>query len=40
MNSILSEHNYFLKIFESKNKFRHLTIKKPKKKNIDNYQVV
>ena len=34
INSILSEHNYFLRVFELKTKFRHLTMKKPKKQNI------
>ena len=32
INSILSK--YFLKVFELKNKFRHLSMKKPKKQNI------
>ena len=32
MNCILSEFNYFLRVFELKHKFWHLTIKKPKKK--------
>ena len=39
-NSILSKHNYFLRVFELKNKFRHLSMKEPKKQNIDNCQVV
>ena len=30
----LSKYNYFLKVFELKNKFRHLTMKDPKKENI------
>ena len=33
-NSILSKHDYFLKVFELKNKFRHLSMKEPKKQNI------
>ena len=32
INSILSKHDYFLKVFELKNKFRHLSMKEPKKK--------
>ena len=34
INSILSKHNYFLRGFELKNKFRHLSMNKPKKQNI------
>ena len=34
INYILSKHNYFLKIFELKNNFRHLSMKEPKKRNI------
>ena len=34
INSILSKHDYFLKVFELKNKFRHLSMKEPKKQNI------
>ena len=31
INYILSKHNYFLKVFELKNNFRHLSMKEPKK---------
>ena len=34
MNCFLSEFNYFLRVFELKNKLRHLTIKEPEKQNI------
>ena len=34
INSVLSKHDYFFKVFELKNKFRHLSMKKPKKQNI------
>ena len=34
INSIFSEHDYFLKVFELKNKFRHLSMKQTKKQNI------
>ena len=34
INSILSNHNYFLRVFKSKNKFRYLSMKEPKKQNI------
>ena len=34
MNCFLSEFNYFLRVFELKNKSRHLTIKEPRKQNI------
>ena len=41
INSILSKHDYFLKVFELKNKFRHLSINNKKNKTLlDNYQVV
>ena len=42
INSILSKHDCFLKVFELKNKFRHLLMKKTttKKTLLDNYQVV
>ena len=30
----LSKYNYFLRVFELKNKFQHLTMKDPKKENI------
>ena len=33
-NLILSKHNYFLRIFELKDKYRHLSMKEPKKQNI------
>ena len=40
-NSILSKHDYFLKVFELKNKFRHLSMKNQKNKTfLDNYEVV
>ena len=31
---ILAQHGYFLRVFELKNKFCHLTLKDPKKQNI------
>ena len=34
INSILSKYNYFLRIFELKNKFRQLSMKEPKKQNL------
>ena len=34
VNCFLSEFNYFLKVFELKNKIWHLTIKEPKTQNI------
>ena len=34
INCILSKHNYFLGVFELKRKFRHLSMKEPKKQNI------
>ena len=34
INLILSKHNYFLRIFELKNKYRQLLTKEPKKQNI------
>ena len=34
INSVLSNHNYFLRVFELKNKFRYLSMKEPKKQNI------
>ena len=34
INSVLSKHDYFFKFFELKNKFRHLSMKEPKKQNI------
>ena len=41
INSILSKHDYFLKVFELKNKFRYLSMKEPKNKTLlYNYQVV
>ena len=29
---LLAKHRYFLRVFELKNKFRHLALKNPKKK--------
>ena len=41
INSVLSKHDYFLKVFELKNKFRYLSMKEPKNKTLlYNYQVV
>ena len=34
INSVLLKHDYFLKIFKLKNKFKHLSMKEPKKQNI------
>ena len=34
INSVLLKHNYFLKVFELKNKYRHLLMKEPKKQDI------
>ena len=34
VNCFLSEFNYFLRVFELKNKFGHFTIEEPKKQNI------
>ena len=34
INCILSKYNYFLRVFELKNKFRHLSMKERKKQNI------
>ena len=34
MNCFLSEFNYFLRVFELKNKFGHFTTEEPKKQNI------
>ena len=34
VNMILAKHGYFLRVFELRNKFRHLTLKNPKKQNI------
>ena len=34
INLILSKHNYFLRIFELKDKYRQLSMKEPKKQNI------
>ena len=34
INSILSKHNYFPKVLELKNKFKHLSMKEPKKQNL------
>ena len=31
---MLAKHGYFLRVFELKNKFRHLALKNPKKQNI------
>ena len=31
---LLAKHGYFLRVFELKNKFRHLALKNPKKQNI------
>ena len=33
INYVLSKCNYFLRLFQLKNKFRHLTMKEPKKQN-------
>ena len=41
VNMILAKHGYFLRVFELRNKFRHLTLKNPKNKTLlDNYLVV
>lgn len=41
VNMILAKHGYFLRVFELRNKFRHLTLKNPKTKTLlDNYLVV
>ena len=34
VNMLLTKHRYFLRVFELKNKFRHLALKIKKKKNI------
>ena len=34
INLLLAKHGYFLRVFELKNKFRHLTLKNPKNQNI------
>ena len=34
VNMLLAKRGYFLRVFELKNKFRHLTLKNPKKQNI------
>ena len=34
INCFLSKYNHFLRVFELKNQFRHLTRKDPKKQNI------
>ena len=34
INTILSKHNYFLRVFESKNKFRRFTMKDKSKQKI------
>ena len=34
INLILSKHNYFLRIFKLKDKYRQLSMKEPKKQNI------
>ena len=42
INSFLSKYNYFLIVFELKNKFRHFKMKDPKKKKkkmSDKFQV-
>ena len=31
---LLAKHGYFLRVFELKNKFRHLALKNPKQQNI------
>ena len=33
VNMLLAKHGYFLRVFELKNKFRHLVLKNPKKQN-------
>ena len=33
VNMLLTKHKYFLRVFELKNKFRHLALKDPKKKH-------
>ena len=41
VNMILAKHGYFLRVFELRNKFRHLTLKNPKNKTLlDKYLVV
>ena len=34
INYVLSKYNHFLRVFELKNKFRHLTMKEPKNKTL------
>ena len=34
VNMLLAKHGYFLRVFELKNKFRHLALKNPKTQNI------
>ena len=34
VNMLLAKHGYFLRVFELKNKFRHLALKNPKRQNI------
>ena len=34
VNMLLAKHGYFLRVFELKNKFRHLALKNSKKQNI------
>ena len=34
VNMLLAKHGYFLRVFELKNKFRHLALKNPKQQNI------
>ena len=38
---LVAKHEYFLRVFELKNKFRHLALKNPKKTKtlLDNYLV-
>ena len=39
INCLLSDFNYFLRVFELKNKFRQMIIKEPEKKTLlGNYQ--
>ena len=34
INMLLAKHTYFLRVFELRDKFHHLTLKNPKKQNI------
>ena len=40
INSVLSKYNYFLRVFELKNKYRRFSMKDKNKQFFDNYLVV